>query len=465
VPPPALDHLADQIKVHLGGEHSKLAKGDASAAEAARSLSPRAWIGPFLRCFDVFVPEFLPVFDIPDITFGVTQDVDGDGTEETIYSEGFFDVRWDAGTIPPVTLVADPMAFATPTCGHQPPLGSCAEPELVVVGHMPLLNPSGAGTFPIIDTVTGYAVRPNRPHTTGQVGQVPSAAELATAPIAGLLEFWGCAHHLADGTPADHYRINARVSTDDGATFGPFAPIIDTWNNWRTVGSPPILEQHPMTQLPGGWWEVLNPADQWIPGDQFLLQWHSAPNGLIELVLELGTLSGGGVSSIGTAAPVRVRVDNSVPVPQITSLAWRTPGGALHPLPLNCPTIVRNHHDIEVVLDVQVSANHLRSVQLFGSGCGSGNPSLVTGLEGLEGLASATSDYWHKDATDNSLSRQVVWSVPAGLSSGAYGFGLTAWSRAFNPGDGHVYTTTNPDIGYVPAPIWTYAQTTIAIVD
>jgi hypothetical protein len=112
-----------------------------------------------------------------------------------------------------------------------------------------------------------------------------------------------------------------------------------------------------------------------------------------------------------------------------------------------------------------VSANHLRSVQLFGSGCGSGNPSLVTGLEGLEGLASATSDYWHKDATDNSLSRQVVWSVPAGLSSGAYGFGLTAWSRAFNPGDGHVYTTTNPDIGYVPAPIWTYAQTTIAIVD
>jgi hypothetical protein len=55
--------------------------------------------------------------------------------------------------------------------------------------------------------------------------------------------------------------------------------------------------------------------------------------------------------------------------------------------------------------------------------------------------------------------------VPATLSSGAYGSGLTAWSRAFEPGDGHVYTPTNPDIGYDPGPIWQYAQTMIAIVD
>src|SRR5213075_2244094 len=115
-----------------------------AADSIERAFTASSWIGPFLRCFDVFVPEFLPVFDIPDITFGVTQDVDGDGDEETIYSEGLFDVRWDAGPIPPVTLVADPMAFATPTCGHQPPLGACAEPEIVVVGHMPLLNPTGA---------------------------------------------------------------------------------------------------------------------------------------------------------------------------------------------------------------------------------------------------------------------------------------------------------------------------------
>ena len=463
VPPPTTEHLLDQMKHHVEALDQK---SFGLTADFASSLGPRSWMGPFLRCIDTFVPEFLPIFDVPDITFGVTQDVDGNGVEETIYGEGLFDVRWDAGYIPPVTLVADPSAFATPTCGHQPPLGACAEPEIVVVGHLPLLNPAGAGTFPFVDVTSGYAVRPNRPHDTGRLAQVPAASVMATAPMAGLLEFWGCNHHLTDGTSADHYRINARVSIDGGVTFGPSAPIIDTWNNWRVVGSPPVLEYKPMGQLAGGWWEVLNPAEQWIPGDHYLLQWHNAPNGLVELELELGKLAGGVVTPIGTAAPVRAHIDNSVPRPQITKLQWRTtPGGALQQLPLNCPTIARNHQGIEVVLDVQVTAAHLRSVELYGSGCGNGNPTLLRGFEGLEGLSTPTPSYWHKTPADNAVTRQVVWSVPAGLSPGAYGFGITAWSRAFNPGDGHVYTPTNPDIGYDPGPVWTYAQTTIAIVD
>jgi len=462
VPPPATEDFLDRMKEHVGALDRK---GFGLTGEAVKTLGPRSWVGPFLRCIDILVPEFLPIFDVPDITFGVTQDVDGDGDEDVIYSEGLFDVRWDAGSIPPVTLVADPSAFATPTCGDQPPLGACAEPEIVVVGHMPLLNPTGGGTFPFVDTTSGYAVRPNRPHSTGQTAQVPAVSVSATAPMAGLLEFWGCNHHLLDGTPADHYRINARVSLDGGATFGPSAPIIDTWSNWRVVGSPPVLEYKPMGQLAGGWWEVLNPAEQWIPGDHYLLQWHNAPDGLVELQLELGQLGGGGVTPIGTAAPVRIHVDNSVPRPQITALHWRTPGGALQPLPLNCPTIARNHQNIEVVVDVQVTAVHLRSIELYGSGCGNGNPTLLSGFEGLEGLAVPTPGYWHKSAADNAVTRQVVWSVPAALSPGAYGFGVTAWSRAFNPGDGHVYTPTNPDVDYDPAPVWTYAQTTIAIVD
>jgi hypothetical protein len=65
------------------------------------------------------------------------------------------------------------------------------------------------------------------------------------------------------------------------------APILDTWSNWRVVGSPSVLEYKGMSQLPGGWWEVLDPNDQWIPGDHYLLQWHSAPNGLVEMTLEL----------------------------------------------------------------------------------------------------------------------------------------------------------------------------------
>jgi hypothetical protein len=53
--------------------------------------------GPFRRCIDIVVPEWQVIVDVPDITFRVTQDTNGDGTEETIYAEGFFDVRWNAG--------------------------------------------------------------------------------------------------------------------------------------------------------------------------------------------------------------------------------------------------------------------------------------------------------------------------------------------------------------------------------
>ncbi len=459
VPPPAAEHLLERVTEHLTGQKH------VTKEDLARAAKSRAWHGPFYRCFDIVVPEFLPIFDIPDITFGVTQDVDGDGVEETIYSEGFFDVRWDAGNIPPVTLVADASAFATPTCGDQPPLGACAAPEIVLVGHMPLLNESGPGLFPIIDTTTGYAVRANRPHSTGQEAQVATAATAATAPACGLLEFWGCNHHLLNNTAATHYRINARVSTDEGATFGPWFQILDTWSNWRVVGSPPVLEYKGMSQLAGGWWEVLNPADQWIPGDHYLLQWHNPPNGLVEMQLELGKLTGAVVNPIGTAPNVRLQIDNSAPAPQITALGWRVVGGSTNPLPLNCPTIKRNHQDIEVLVDLQVTAAHLRSVEVWAGGCGNGNPTLVTGFEALEGLTTPTPGYWHKNAGDNGLSRQVVWRVPASLSPGAYSFGLTAWSRAFEPGDGHVYTPTNADVDYNPGPIWLPTQIAVAIVD
>ena len=79
-------------------------------------LSPTKAIGPFLRCRDVYVAEWEYFSDVPDITFRVTQDVDLDGDEELIYSESFFDVRWNAGSIPPVTLQASPIARPSPIC-------------------------------------------------------------------------------------------------------------------------------------------------------------------------------------------------------------------------------------------------------------------------------------------------------------------------------------------------------------
>ena len=79
------------------------------------------------------MPAFVPILDVPDITFRVGQDVDGNGDEETIYSEGFFDVRWNAGAIPDVTLEVSPIARAALACDI--PEVPCADvPALVSVG-------------------------------------------------------------------------------------------------------------------------------------------------------------------------------------------------------------------------------------------------------------------------------------------------------------------------------------------
>ena len=85
-------------------------------AEVLGSFDLRQFIGPFRRCVDVFVPEWVPIIDIPDITFNVTQDVNGDGVEETIVSEGLFKVRWNAGSLSPVKLIASPPAISIPEC-------------------------------------------------------------------------------------------------------------------------------------------------------------------------------------------------------------------------------------------------------------------------------------------------------------------------------------------------------------
>lgn len=468
MPAPALESLRSSLAQHLdlagGDERARLA--DLNKASDAAFVG--AWYGPFFPCWDVVVPEFGPILDIPDITFSVTQDVDGDGTEEEIYSEGVFDVRWDAGTLPPVTLHAKPFAFATQSCSTGPDL-PCAAPDLVVVGNMPLKNATGAGVFPIIDTATGYAVRPNRPHPSGRGDEVVPATTLASAPLEGTLDFWGCAHHTTDGQTASHYRIQHRISGDGGATFGPWLPIFDSWDNFRTIGNPPHLDWMHVSQSTDGWWPVLDPNDQWIPGDHHLLQWHGAPNGLIEMRLELGSQSGGAISLIGQASPVRVRIDNSGVSVRMILQEWRPVGQASwNAIAQSCPTIRRAGQDVELKFSVQAWGAHLRSVALGMYGCGGGSPSLTKGLEDLEtGVPAGTvrSDYWHKGPADNSLSDEVIFRVDHTASNGAYTAWAQVYSRAFSPEDGHVFDPPQPDLSYNPAPIWNPTSVAIAIVD
>jgi hypothetical protein len=121
----------------------------------------------------------MPLLDVPDITFRVTQDVDGDGDQDVIYAESHFDVRWNSGNIPDVTLYADPIAVAGLTC-DTPEVPCENVPAITFAGLMPLVNPpapaapyhdAGSGEAP--NFALGYARRPNRPHPNGLFADPP----------------------------------------------------------------------------------------------------------------------------------------------------------------------------------------------------------------------------------------------------------------------------------------------------
>ena len=168
LPPP----LPNEFHEALAGDNIVAAKG-ASALDGIRSavamklgLDPKTreladfdihrFIGPFYRCYDVFIPEWHFILDVPDITFRVTQDVNGDGVEENIYTEGYFDVRWDAGPLPNVKLVASSIAKESHVCGT--PVVPCGNvPAILFAGLMPLTD------LNFFNATTGYALRPNRP--------------------------------------------------------------------------------------------------------------------------------------------------------------------------------------------------------------------------------------------------------------------------------------------------------------
>lgn len=468
VPPPVpveLQELAER------GAMPELANRLRVDPEMLKRVNLGRYIGPFPRCFDIVLPEWTPVLDVPDVTFRVTQDVDGDGTEEVVYSEGYFDVRWDAGPIGPVTLYASPAARSAPVCETPPNLGPCAQPSIDLAGTLPLVNPTGPGTFPFMNTTTGYAVRPNRPHSSGRESEVPLAATAAQSPFAGRFPFWGCAHQAPGGQPASFYRILYRTSTDDGATWSPPVPVVESWSQFRTVGSPPVLEWKDMSTT-DGWYEVIDDAEGWLPGSRLLLWW-SPPSGFHELVLELGDA---GKTLIHTASPVRIRADNSAPQGQYLKLEYRRASDPdFQQVSLTCPTIDRGGQPLQLRVSFMAWATHMRSISIGAAGCGGATPVLVQGFEPFQsppgGPPSAT--YWHRHAADNSFSNggspatnAAVWSLdPATHPQGAYNIIFSAYSRAFNPNAGFNFTPPSPDVTYNPAPIWRSFTLPVAIID
>jgi hypothetical protein len=413
-PPPLGDEALKRV------EQVELPERRASDARLGLAdLAPGRAVGPFVRCRDVVVAEWEYILDVPDITFRVTQDVDLDGDEETIYAEGFFDVRWNAGPIPPVTLKAWPIARPSPFCdGPVIPCGN--KPAIVTVGLMPLASTHH-------DNGTGCATRVNRPKPGGLYGDPPTPGtgpESAQSPFAGTLQLHGC-HDLGG---AKYYRL---LYSYQGGPEGPFLGL--DWYPPKLTGPPWWFHAVPDAQ---GWYEILPGNELVFP--HWLLNWPttngSFANG--DYVVRL-QLADGTKTPLAPPAefsdPVKLRIDNSAPGASFDQVRWRVVGGSwvqTFTWPFSCIVIHRPAgKDIEIEVSWSAWAAQFRSAFAGAGGCGGGDPTLSSGI--------ATEEHWHQNTGDNFVSRATLWRLPASLPQGSYGFSIHSSSRAFNPaGDG-----------------------------
>ncbi len=442
VPPPLPKEFRQPIGVNRHEHHKAVAETLAGrlgvASKQVEGLNLSRYCGPFVRCFDVVVPEWVPFFDVPDIGFRVTQDVNGNGVQEVIYSDGLFDVNW-TGSLSDVTLVASPIAVSTRNC--LAPAVPCGDvPSIEFVGLMPLVNPAPP-VDPYVDG-EGYATRPNRPHPSGLISDgLPHP--LSQAPFTDTLQLYGCSE-LGD---AAFYRLT--YSFNGGSTT-PFLGL--TWPLYREVAG--TLETLWPAADGQGWYPVLPAADGWFP-NQLLLEWDTTQvsNGTYTIQLETTDAT---KTAITGSAPIELTVDNTNPIVQINNFLWRTTG-AFQPLPTDdCAVIVRGNppSDVEVQISFTVTAAHLRSVQLSSGGCNGG--ALLTS-------PTATAQHWYESAGDNSYTNTATFVIPASYPQGAYTFDLYATARAFNPsgGDGGHLADWNYDVVYR----WTNPSFAIAVVN
>lgn len=487
LPPPLPDDISSGVQLcgkvreyaRLGKEAIHMISSEINAThETSNALSNfqlDRYIGPFRRCFDIYIPQWSQIIDVPDITFKVTQDVDGDGDEETIYSESLFDVRWNSGDIPDVTLEASEIALESPlsvTSCLTPEDVPCEEPAIVMAGLMPLHNPP-ADPVPYHDQDTGYAKRPNRPHPTGgfAVPVLPSPPPpelLATAPFTRTVQLYGCNEH----TGAEFYRIRYNYNGSAPQTF-----TGRSWKVFRWVGSPGHLEFKVVSPDANGWYDIIPVSEQWLPS-HLLLSWPttSFQDGLYDVYMELAN---GGKNVIHTTPEIGIRVDNTWhgnntagAVATFTVLRWRHVGEGesdWQSLLESCPVIRRDAgKDVEVDVGVEVAAPHLRSIILWGSGCGGNHPQLTSSLPSQwESYAGSRGmRHWHTSAFDNSFNNSLTparFTIDESALSGVYSFNLHAHSRAFNPAGGD--SGFDADWHYNPVYNWRHPHIQIAVVD
>ena len=431
VPPPIPDSLKNL--------HKTLAQeGPASIGRLARTNAVRGYhldlnryIGPFFRyrCEWKVTEELVPILHVPDITFRVTQDVNGDGEEEVIYTDGWFGTPWQDKDLSDITLHASAIARVSTTC-QVPVWGDCGEPAILFAGLLP-------ADSAYINMVTGYGLRPNPAHADALVRPSvfppsPSAETPSTAPFFATIQLYGC-NHYPKGV---YYRL---VYSYDGAPAVPFTNLSWYLDPFPGPGAP--LHVVPDAQ---GYYPILPTPNAWFPPHE-LLDWPTSngayPNGLYSVAMEIADAS---KNTLFTTKAVPFRIDNSAPTLQWLSLAWRVAGSPtwIYFSNLICPVVDRpsaggHPDDIEFRVEYLASAQHLLTVGLAGSGCGAGAPVEKTAPNWSDPPSSSDPcSHWYTDPGDQTVHRAAVFSLPGSAAAGAYGFGLSATTRAFNPAGG-----------------------------
>jgi hypothetical protein len=441
--------------------HRALASRLGLASDDGRELDLSNSFGPFLRCFDVEVPLWLPTFSVPDIAFVVTQDLSGDGTQTVIY-DGAFDAEWDAWPIATVELDVSQAAIASPFPGC-PPVGvPCGnEPAITQISYLDV-------NADYLDPELGFAVRMNQPS--------PSAFP-SSAPFEGTIPLFGCT------TDAPYYRVLASWADSDGlvpaasppappntlaplpsSAFGPQVPVVaEPWQvALGATVSPPI------TADAEGWYstEYLT----WNPPN-LLVNWTPA-DGVYQLTLEVGDGTPGSVTPTGSSPSIPIVVDSTPPGYTFYASQWSSDGGTTWSPITNddgCLIIERPEGtDIQVQLTYTVSAGHLYSVSLFPDGCNDSGVSVAP-------TSPPPPDFVYDSPFNNSAGGTVIYTIAGTAPEGCYSWALYASSRAFSPNDASGLTEfaglawnypPTPSVGPLwSTPIWVEPTVTIAVVD
>ena len=339
-----------------------------------------------LRCWPEIVPEWHLMLDVPDIVFKVEQDVDNDGTLETIYDQGYMDVNWNLSKpTTNVVIEAQANAICVP-CG--PPYTPCTTSGIVGISEMPVDSAYLDGN--------GYAVRVNRPKPNG-------VRPAAKTPFCKTIRLVGCPGYGQASYYKVFYSYEGQAETHFDESWWIYQ--ISTGTSQKVVPDA------------NGFYPALTPANDFFPYHT-LINWctYNYPNGTYTLRLGLYNASH---NPIGPALPaVKLVLDNSRPSRvDFLKLEYREVGGTWKPVTLHCPIIHRPHgKDIQLRIRYNVAATHLRNLVLSFTGCG--------GSVGSTG-------YWHKAVNDNNINKSWIVDVPATTPEGGYRFYLEGRSRAF----------------------------------